>query len=67
MITYTIFLRLIFWLTLMILTINSGKILASVPDQSSDTSKPQPPIINDGGSRFSQFDYHQLINNLTHN
>jgi hypothetical protein len=54
MINSTVFLRLIIQFTLIILIIDSEKTWGIVLYKRSDYSQPQPPIFNDGGSRFAQ-------------
>ncbi|MEL7034188.1 MAG: hypothetical protein AAFO04_01015 [Cyanobacteria bacterium J06592_8] len=61
MINSTIFVRLIVQVTLMILTINSGKVWGEVPNKKFYSNQPQPPIVNDGGSRFAELNYNYYL------
>lgn len=59
MFDYTLDLRLIFQFSLIILTLNMGQVWASVEHRKSGYSEQQPPVFNDGGSRFSNFNYNK--------
>ncbi|MEB3279577.1 MAG: hypothetical protein VKK42_11735 [Lyngbya sp.] len=59
MFNYTLSLRLIFQVCLIIFTLNMGQVWASVEHRQSGSSQHQPPVFNDGGSRFYEFNYNE--------
>ena len=59
MFNYTLYLRLTFQVSLLIFTLNMGQVRASVEHRQSDSSQHQPPVFNDGGSRFYDFNYNE--------
>ncbi len=59
MFNYTLYLRFTFQVCLIIFTLNLGQVWAFSEHRRSGSSQHQPPIFNDGGSRFTEFNYNQ--------
>ena len=59
MFNHTIFWRIIFEVSLIAFTLNLGQVWASVDHRQSHLSQRQPPVFNDGGSRFYKFNYNE--------